>query len=240
MRIETHIVTWNRADTIHLTVQYYQAFSKVIVHDNFSTDQTRDILEALSAEVRLFGRAGVLDELEYLKVKNHVWKGSDADFVLLVDDDEIIYHPELINVLQRAITNGDTIFKPKGFSIYSNDMPVNKWTEIMTGIPDEKYNKPCCFSPRINEINYAPGCHEAKPRGDLKYNNELILLHYHGVGGVERMIKRHQEYEPRRQKSEFNMRWGCGKEYGFSPESKRQWFKEQLEKSVPFSEAGLL
>ena len=238
LKIETHIVTWNREDTIHLTVSYYNQFSKVIVHDNHSTDQTARICRALGSEVRRFGTEK-LDELEYLKVKNHVWKGSHADLVIVVDDDEILWHPNLQQELEYIVGSGATLVHPQGFCIYSNEMPQISWTEILTGQKDDKYSKYCCFDPkRIQEINYVPGCHEAKPKGDIREVNKLFLLHYMAVGGPERMIARHRQYAKRL--SDFNKKWGCGKEYTFSPESKRAWFQERLESSVHFFEAGLL
>ena len=223
MKIETHILTWNRYSTIHLTVNYYKQFGKVIVHDNFSDDGTWDIGEMLGAEMRLFGKAGVLDDGEYLKVKNNAWKGSDADWVIVVDDDEILYHPYLLTQLQVAKNDGITVIKPKGFAIVSNDMPVSDWTEIMDGIRDENYDKLCCFDPKaLAEIGYEYGCHRnTRPKGKVVQKEMGVLLHYQAVGGAQRMIERHRLYEERRLKSPVNVRRGLGKEYGYSEESKR-------------------
>lgn len=232
MNIETHFITWNRADCIHMTVNHYLKLGKVIVHDNFSTDNTREICESLGAEVRLFGVAGVLDDGEYLKVKNEVWKSSKADWVIIVDDDEILWHPSIIQELQYAKDSGATIVRPQGLSMFSKTMPIDDWTEVMTGYKDDKYSKLCCFNPQvIEEINYVYGCHEAHPKGRIRCVDKLYLLHYMGVGGVERMIDRHALYEPRRQQSRVNMRWALGTEYGFTAESKREWYEKQLAKS---------
>ena len=235
MNIETYVIAWNRADTIHMTVNYYKQFGRVILYDNFSEDNTREIAESCGAEIQLFGNRGVLSDQHYLDVKNHCWKGSKADWVIVVDDDEILTvmdNVSMEDIFWDAKIHGHTIFKPQGYSMYSNDMPLNSWFDIKTGIIDDKYSKLACFNPKsIESINYIFGCHEANPKGNIVYNNDLSLLHYNAVGGAERMIKRHQLYEPRRQKSPVNMRWGLGKEYGYSPESKRIWFKEQLAKS---------
>lgn len=242
MNIETHILTWNRYNTIHLTINHYKQFGKVIVHDNFSDDGTWEIGEMLGAEMRLFGKAGVLDDGEYLKVKNNAWKGSQADWVIVVDDDEILYHPYLLTQLQVFKDDGVTIIQPKGFAVFSNDMPVNNWLDITDGIVDENYSKLCCFNPKaLTEISYEYGCHRnTRPKGRVKIGQAGVLLHYQAVGGVQRMIDRHKLYEPRRLRSPVNVRWGLGKEYGYSEESKKQWFKERLEKSGTLSEAGLL
>lgn len=239
MKIETHFIGFNIQDTIGLTIRHYSALGKVFYHDNHSTDLSREIAKELGAEVSLFGIDGVLSDEEYVRLKNTCWNGSQADWVIIVDNDEIFYDPFSTVQLQLAKDSGATIVQPKGFSIFSNEMPEKDWTEIMTGIPDEKYSKLCCFDPKkIKEINYVYGCHEARPKGEIRIVNKCYLLHYHGVGGVHRMIDRHRMYEPRRQRSAVNMRWGLGKEYGYSKESKIEWFQERLERSAPLHLVG--
>ena len=235
LRIETYILTWNREDTIHLTLKHYLAMGPVKLYDNFSDDRTREIAESMGADVRLFGRAGVLDDGVYLDIKNHEWKKSKADWVIVVDDDEILL-PSPADDLNGVMDS--TILKPNGFSVFSNEMPKEDWLELKTGVQDNNYSKLCCFRPdRITDINYVYGCHEARPKGDVRiYNGGFTLLHYRAVGGVERLIKRHQEYEPRRQRSVINMKWNLGAHYRDTvehPENTRKWFAENLEKSVP-------
>lgn len=238
MRIHAFIMVWNRYNTIHLTIQHYRQFcEKITILDNFSNDGTWEIAESLGCECRLFGREGVLDDAEYVKIKNSCWKKSDADWVIVVDDDEILWHPFLTVQLKLAQDSGATIIQPKGFAVFSNDMPQKEWTELMEGVPNEKYDKLCCFNPKkIEEINYVPGCHEAKPKGQVRIVNKCHLLHYANVGGAQRMIDRHQLYAKRL--SDWNKRWKCGIEYTFSPESKREWFEDFLRRSGPLLLAG--
>ena len=182
MKIETFILTWNREDTIHLTVKYYQQLGKVTVYDNFSDDATRTICENLGCDVRLFGSAGVLDDGVYLDIKNHCWKNSTCDWVIVVDDDEILYSLDLVDDLSNAVKRGFTIIRPQGFGIFSEKMPKEDWTEILTGVDDNNYSKLCCFSPKIRDINYVYGCHEAHPKGDIRIletANQTIILNAH-------------------------------------------------------------
>lgn len=243
MKIEAFIIAWNREDTIHLTINHYKSFcDKITLFDNFSEDRTREIAESLGAEVKLFGQAGVLNDQHYLDVKNNCWKGSDADWVIVVDDDEILWHEDIKRELQFAYDSASTIIQPKGYGIFSNDMPVKEWTEIMTGVPDENYSKLCVFNPKkITDINYVFGCHVAKPKGHVRQVNKLWLLHYRAVGGPERLIERHKLYEPRRQKSAINMKWDLGGHYRKTvekPNDTRQWFKDSLALSVPLLRGG--
>lgn len=234
MKIETYIITWNREDTIHLTLKYYLKLGKVFLYDNHSSDRTREIGAEMGADVRLFGSPGVLDDAVYLDIKNHAWKNSTADWVIVVDDDEILWDPEFSMELERISKEGYSIIRPQGFNIFSNSMPKDDWTEILTGVEDAKYSKLCCFMPKyVTDIRYVYGCHEAHPKGVLKFYEGLYLLHYRAVGGADRLIQRHMEYEPRRQKSHVNMRWNLGGHYKDTvdrPEDTRKWFNDNLER----------
>lgn len=242
MKIEAHIITFNEAETIHLTIKHYQQFcNKIFIYDNFSDDNTREICEAMGCEVKLFGIAGVLDDKEYLKVKNNCWKGSDADWVIVCDADEILWSPVLLLKNDDLLMIGhikETIIKTHGFNVFSNDMPNESWTEITTGIPDSNYSKLIIFNPKaIKEINYVYGCHEAKPEGDVRYSEEVLtLFHYKHVGGAERIADRHALYESRR--SDFNKKWKLGYQYAEPREQTIKYFNECLKKSVPYSQAG--
>lgn len=232
MTIETYLITWNRSDTIHLTVNHYLKLGRVIVFDNFSDDKTREICEALGAEVRLFGQAGVLSDQAYLDVKNHAWKGSNADYVIVCDDDEILYHEDLNFLLKQERLWGTTIFRTQGYQMFSEDVPRGNWLEINTGYKDNNYSKSIIFDPSKIEINYVYGCHEARPKGTIKESKEVLnVLHYNKIGGIQRLLDRHHLYEPRRQKSAINMKWNLGHAYAESDELKRKQWKESGEKS---------
>lgn len=240
MTVETYIIGWNREDTIHLTIKHYKRLGNVIYFDNFSTDNTREIAEKMGADVRLFGRAGELDDQTYLDIKNHAWKRSRADWVIVVDDDEILYHPNLEGKLRNALETGATIFHVNGFNIHSDQMPKEEWTEIMTGEKNENYSKLCVFNPRnVTDIRYNYGCHAARPVGNLIYaSTKLALLHYRDVGGVERLIARHKLYQSRL--SELNKRYNLGHHYTESEASKRKQWTEFTERCGTLSEAGIL
>lgn len=232
MFVEAHIIAWNEAETIHLTIKHYQQFCKrIIIYDNFSTDNTREIAESMGCEVKLFGRQGVLDDREYTKLKNSCWKDSDAQWVIIVDADEILENP--------MVWNTDvTIYKTYGWNVFSHDVPRENWLEITTGFHDPQYSKVCCFNPKaIKEINYVHGCHIAKPVGDISYSNGLFtLFHYRNIGGPERLVERHKLYRERM--SDWNIRWKAGGHYLYEDSQRRKEWKEQYDKSVEYYSPG--
>lgn len=223
------MIAWNEEETIAFSIKHYQKFcSKIFVYDNFSDDRTREIAEELGCTVSLFGTAGVLDDLAYKNLKNSCWKGSDADFVIIVDKDEILYDENIILTLRTAKMKGQTIIKTQGYAMHSDKLPKEDWLEIKMGHKDNNYSKLVCFNPAAVDIGYEYGCHthmKDYPKGIVNYADEkLSLLHYNFVGGVDRIIKRWKEYEPRRQKSVMNMRWNLGHRYSKTEaEIKKEW-----------------
>jgi glycosyltransferase involved in cell wall biosynthesis len=233
MNIECYFIAFNEAETIHLTIKHYQSFcSKIVVYDNFSTDNTREIAESMGCEVRLFGIEGQLNDAEYLKVKNNCWKGSQADWVIVCDADEVL---NLVD-FTTAKEEGATIFHTFGHNMFSEQLPKESWFEVNTGIHDPNYSKCIVFNPKeITEINYQYGCHTFKPEGPqgrIQWATAVpLLLHYKHVGGAKRLADRHALYESRR--SPLNKRWHMGDQYGEPREKTIKYFHENLAKSKP-------
>lgn len=237
MSVDAYIICWNEASTIHLTISHYKKICRnIYILDNFSNDGTREICEKMGCIVSFFGTLGVLDDREYLRIKNNIWKGSDADWVIVCDADEIL--DINIHLLEIAYQQFETIFKTNGWNIFSNDVPLESWSEITTGLPDKKYSKLVCFNPKeIKEINYVYGCHEAKPEGKVWFCElETTLFHYKHIGGAKRVADRHALYASRM--SEWNKRYKCGYQYLEPRDQTIKYFNECLSKSVPFSQAG--
>lgn len=230
MRVETHFIGWNIEGTVALTVKHYKRLGDVIYYDNFSDDNSREVAEHCGADVRLFGRAGELDDQCYLDIKNHAWKRSTADWVIIVDDDEILTHENLEGELQKATEAGHTIFKTQGFNIHSDLMPKDDWIEIQTGENNENYSKLCVFNPQqVKDIRYNYGCHAARPLGNLIYSPTILKLsNYRDVGGVERLIARHKSYALRL--SQRNKAYNLGHHFTESEESKRKQWAEFSER----------
>lgn len=230
MKIEVYIIAYNEAETIHLTVKHYQQFCQVVnIFDNYSDDDTRDICRDMGCEVRQFGIPGVLDDREYTKLKNNCWKGSNADWVIVVDADEI---------LQVDFENiQGTIVKPYGWQIVEQWVPRESWFETTRGYHDENYSKLCCFKPKeIREINYVHGCHVAKPVGNVKIMEYGTLFHYRNVGGPERLVRRHELY--RRRLSPWNKHWKAGDHYNHDDERRIREWQEQFERSKEYYQPG--
>lgn len=240
MRIEAFIIAYNEKEIIGLTIKHYQKYcQRITIFDNYSTDETASIAASMGCVVKSFGTPGVLDDGSYLTIKNNCWKGSDCDFVIVCDCDEILYHPDFINQLEAHKTA--TIFNTQGWAVISRETPKDDLLEITDGYPDDNYSKHILFSPKLREIGYIYGCHRDKPSGMVVFGSfKPIVLHYRYIGGPERIIRIHNGYKAKKL-AEVNKRWNLGHHYwDRSDEQKRiEWEADYLRRG-PLSQAGII
>jgi glycosyltransferase involved in cell wall biosynthesis len=233
--IEAHIIAFNEAETIHLTIKHYQSFcDRIIIWDNHSTDNTREIARLMTCTVKTFGVKGELSDRAYMELKNDCWNkthpGQDRrDWVIVVDADEVL----LYDRKKLYFDSKATIVKIQGWNIFSHDMPKNHWLDITTGHTEENYSKNVIFDPKqITDINYHIGGHVCKPRGNVVWSDEtLYLLHYRNVGGPQRLVDRHNLYRPRMSKENLQRNWGH--HYLMTDEERIKEWEEKYLKSKP-------
>ncbi len=207
MKVEVHLCSYNEAEILPFTLRHYATFcSRIVIHDNYSTDNSRELAKDAGAEVVDWGIRGVIDEAQLCAVKNGAWKGTEADWVIVGDADEFIYFPGgAFDTLSAYEANQETVIKPQGFEMFSDEYPKGDrqiYDYVFMGAPDiQWYSKPALFSPkRVKEIAYGYGAHSCT--GLLKngktFTNPTIFtdpptyfLHYKHIGGVERLAKRY-------------------------------------------------
>lgn len=233
MRIEVFTICWNEIDIIPFFVRHYKTFcDKITVFDNYSSDGSDVLLSKLGCEVIKYG-GNELDDREYLRIKNGAWKESTADYVIVCDMDEFLYHQDIKNYLVGSKAN---IFETQGIDMFSNKMPplgMQIYDYIKTGVESPAYSKRVIFSPSIENINYDYGCHKSHPEGNLMWDKsrELKVLHYRNIGGAQRLLKRHKAYQERM--CHYNKKMGLGKHYLRSDLQIISDFERSLKLSVP-------
>jgi hypothetical protein len=216
MRIVCYFINWNDKYYLPFIKSHYEKFcQKIVMYDNYSTDGSDSLAAYLGMEVRNFGRRGELNDQHYLDVKNHCWKEErgKADYVIVCDADEFII-PDDLRGSAPVVT---------GYNMISDSIPRNSLMEINTGSVDVGYSKQAIFDPDlISEINYVHGCHKNRMEGEITREGNCKLLHYRMIGGVERILERHQEY--RNRMSKFNLKFNMGHHYLHEENAKRvEW-----------------
>jgi glycosyltransferase involved in cell wall biosynthesis len=193
-RVDIYAFCWNEERFLPYFFRHYLTFAQhIYVADNESTDRSLEI-------IRSFPRTSFItsstnnefrDETQ-MAFKNDVWKSKrqNADWIMCVDIDEIVWHPEMLKFLQQCDEEDVAVVKPRGFQMVSETFPTTTgqvYEEVNRGVASELYSKPVVFSPRrIEEMNYRAGAHGADPAGTGKIlmGSPAMLLHYHYLGWI--------------------------------------------------------
>lgn len=234
MKIDLHMIAWNEQKLIPFVLRYYKKIcDQIYVYDNYSTDETPQIAREFGAHVTQFGIPGKLDDLEYLKIKNNCWKKSEADYVIVCDTDEVLWHDMLLLGLRTARMKGATMFDTIGFNIYSKNWPKLNLLELNTGVYADGYSKNIIFDPSaIREMNYNPGAHRCKPMGNIVVSNfNPYVLHYRNIGPFDDILNRRKTYQSRM--SHMNKVKGYGSHYTWTEAKIRKEYDEKMLKSKP-------
>ncbi|HUV84675.1 MAG TPA: glycosyltransferase family 2 protein [Methanosarcinales archaeon] len=179
MKIETFTFCYNEEKMLPYFLRHYSQYGSITIFDNQSTDNSVNIAKQFGANIIEFNTDNKYREDIITNLRNDCWKGSGADWVIIADIDEIVYHKRLELALARA---KGTVILPHMFEMFSDVFPVTTgqiYDEVNMGI--ELRSKMFLFRPdKIRNINYEPGCHFARPEGDyvLDAKSEIIAMHF--------------------------------------------------------------
>jgi hypothetical protein len=197
---------------------FFRHYDKIVdryfVHDNGSTDGSIALLRKhRKVEMSHFDVSGDSFVDEARRLCDTVWHDSDADWVIIADLDEHIYHPDLTAYLQRCAGQGITAIKTIGYEMVSDrfpneDQPLSELVTI--GARSLGHDRFCIFSPRdITATNFSPGRHEAAPTGRVVWPDyrEVLLLHFKQLG-VDYPIARSAELRTGLRPRDLTEKWG--------------------------------
>lgn len=182
MKIEVYVMARNEEKMIPYIMRHYGMFANVIFIESNSSDRTVELATELGATVMKYDMKDELSDQTHVNIKNECWKGSTADWVIMVDADEFVYHPEIVSVLSKIDA---TVIQPSFHNMFSYRFPTTKgqiYDEVKFGTADGGMwrSKPIIFSPlQITSMNWFPGSHYANPQGNVKYSYDsgIKLLH---------------------------------------------------------------
>lgn len=195
---------------------YESLVDRMVIFDDGSTDRSRKLLEASpKVEFRQL-KQGESSNLMRVEEMNRCWKESRgrADWVIIADIDEHIYHRGLRDYLEHCKGEGITILDPVGYDLISADFPTSVDTlsqTIRVGVRSCLLDKKAVFNPNaIEEINYQIGRHFAVPVGRIVFpaDREVMLLHYKHLG-LEYLLWRSQALKDRTTALDRERGWGA-------------------------------
>jgi hypothetical protein len=210
-------------------LHYDKLVERYIIYDDGSSDNSLEILR-LNPKVELRPTpcsdpgSRVASQLTLLET---CWRESRgvADWVIVTDIDEHLYHPDMYGYLTRCRAQGITIVPALGYQMLSHQFPEHETllcNSLSRGACDSLYSKLSIFSPNeIDATNYTAGRHTAAPTGRivLPARDEVLLLHYRYLD-FERVRKRYQVLSTRHFKADNAMGWGS--QYSWSSEQLRE------------------
>lgn len=235
--VHAFFVCYNEENILPHLLRYYSTFcEKITILDNNSTDNSVKIIESFpNTEVIPFESNEEFHDGIHIRLKNNVWRSSVgyADYVILGDTDEFLYHENMVDFLIESKEKGITIFKPEGHHMIADESLNLKYDDdllelVKFGVRIDVLDKPMMFDcNKIQKINYNFGCHSAAPVGDVKWSvdTSLKMLHFKFMGIDDYLYKNKIRAE---RLSGFNKQNGFGLFYLFSEDEIRVDYKSYL------------
>jgi glycosyltransferase involved in cell wall biosynthesis len=217
-------ITYNCEDVLPFYLRHYSTFAEEIaVFDDFSTDSTRELLKA-NPKVNLrdwpHPGSGINEDLFlqhwqewYPKARGHF------DWCIIVDPDEIIFHPQILEALAAAKENDIEVIRPQGYNMTGDGLPKDDgetqiWRLSPMGVMAPVYSKPVIFQPRI-KINWIRGKHDIENCAPVMIGDSTFkLLHYRYMGQEYTAAKNAKNYARcGLQNGDKGAAWSCAPNY---------------------------
>lgn len=188
-RVWVFTICRNEARMMPFFLRHYSTFAeKIVVYDEQSDDGTREILQRSPiVELREWPNKGLNDE-KFIECVNSTV--GDCDWIIFADVDELLYHPDILRVLEEAKEDmiratGYALISERGFPHHS---APQIYRYVRTGIRQPNYDKLICWRSGVR-VFHTIGRHTyddwPKCSGVRGSESKLKLLHCHHIGGVE-------------------------------------------------------
>lgn len=230
MNIEIYAPCHQEARILPYFMRHYNQYGQVFLFEGDSTDDSRKIAQDLGAIVLDLDTGGQTRDDILMDLRNNCWKQSKADWVMVVDCDEFIYHPNFVEYLS---TIPETIVLPRTFEMIADVFPTTQgqiYEEVQYGF--ETTSKMYLFKPgKVKNMAFGAGSHSAQPEGEVYINrtSEIIAMHMRHLS-VERVLRRNAHYATRM--SEVNKKNGWGWHVTMPEDDVRRYFNENRQRVI--------
>ena len=193
------VLTWLKDEEhiIPFFLRHYAFADEIIVWDNGSRDMSRELLEANpKVTVHDWDTGGELRDDQLIKMKNEEYLKTGPGWKIIVDIDEFIWHPDILNLFDYCDSRGVTLIQSEGYDMVSEHVPVDDGVSLLTDIvkygrPNFMYSKVCVYKDGcVVVLNH--GGHSVKTLGGNVMASDrayLKLLHYRYLSRVLVMEK---------------------------------------------------
>jgi len=235
MNIEIYSLCHQEAKIIPYYMRHYNQYGKVFLYEGHSTDGSAELAESLGATIIPLDTENQVRDDIFTDVKNNCWKDSKADWVIVCDMDEFVYHPDLENYLKTIdyLEKPTTIIVPTTFEMIADFFPTTEgqiYDEVKFGF--QIRSKFFMFKPKsLYKMNYGAGSHDAQPEGSVYINrdSEVKCMHFRHLS-IDHVVERNAYLYSRL--SDENKRMGWGWHVGLSREKVEAYFNENRHKLI--------
>lgn len=239
MRIWLYCICRNEIRILPYFLRHYVPWcTKLIFYDDRSDDGTREVIARTpKCELRDWcGELGIVDD-QFLDFANEQWKEArgQAEWVIWVDCDELLYAPNMLELLERYLHEGIDLPQVKGFTMVSRQFPTTDgqiYDEVRTGFSDGYWDKKAIF--RVN-ICWTMGRHGIDLTRFSPVSSptcEIALLHYRGLG-IDYVRWRHARNWSRVPERCRRGRLGENTNPAYVGHHSVAWFEEAIAKDWP-------
>src|SRR5436190_280211 len=216
MRVHLYGLVWNEIRLLPFFLEHYREFvDRFFLFDDGSDDGSAEFLAAQQdVELGTFATTGDSFVAAAQAFYNECWKASRgrADWVVVVNVDELLVVPSPRDALGRARRDGFTALPACGWEMVAETFPERGKlvARVPLGLREPSNDKLAVFDPAaIEEIGYAPGRHQARPSGRIHQpaRPAFNLLHFKHLG-LEYVVERYTELSSRLRPGDREHRWG--------------------------------
>lgn len=227
MKIACYTLAYNEELILPHFIDHYKKFcDKIVIYNNMSTDNTKQIALDSGCEVIDWIHEGFQEDFS-LSIKSNCYKQDrgNFDWVITVDCDEFYTHKEgldsLIPTLETYKKSGVTIPDVDGYDMFSWDHDLTKpLSLIKRGSPSKYYSKLCIFDPKV-DMRWRAGCHECFLSPDSA-TKQIQLRHYKFIN-FNYVINRYKELSSRQ--SELDRQKGYSYHFHYNKDAWLDHFK---------------
>jgi len=182
------VLTWLKDEEhiIPFFLRHYGFADRIIAWDNGSTDRSHEMLKANSkVEIRNWDSGGELRDDQLRQMKSEEYRNTGPGWNFIVDIDEFVWHPNILQFLDECDVRGITLPQTQGFDMVSCKLLVEDGKSslmdlVKEGRPNPMYDKFCVVRDSCH-INYWYGAHrvvDGKGHVIVSEQKMLKLLHF--------------------------------------------------------------
>lgn len=182
---------------------------------------------------------------EERRLSDRIWQASrgKADWVVVTDIDEHLFHPDMLGYLRRCQAEEVTAIRSLWYEMISDRFPDSDGRlidEITQGCRSLGHSRLSIFNPNaVTATHFGPGRHQAWPEGHVVWpdSEEVLLLHYKQLG-IDYVAKRSAELSEGMRTGDLERGWGS--HYRWTPDEIAGNWQTMRERAVTVPGLGTL